>query len=99
MNWKVEVKPSAEGQYRKLDGKTRLRIMSALRDLEGSANPFFHKAVKALTGSLKGDYRIRVGNLRILFTPDRIDGRIYVYGMTYRILDSGKASMDLRTSS
>jgi mRNA interferase RelE/StbE len=87
MNWKVEVKPSAEGQYRKLDGKTRLRIMSALRDLEGSTNPFFHKDVKALTGSLKGDYRLRVGNLRILFSPDRNESRLYVYA----VLPRGKA--------
>jgi mRNA interferase RelE/StbE len=87
MNWKVEVKPSAEGQYRKLDRKTRQRVLAALRDLEDSANPFFHKDVRALTGSLKGDYRIRVGNWRILFTSDRVDGRIYVYA----ILPRGRA--------
>jgi hypothetical protein len=33
----------------------------------------FSNQVKALTGSLKGDYRLRVGNRRILFTPDRSD--------------------------
>lgn len=87
MNWKVEVKPSAEGQYRKLDRKSRQRVLAALRDLEDSANLFFHKDVRALTGSLKGDYRLRVGNLRILFSPDRNESRLYVYA----ILPRGKA--------
>jgi mRNA-degrading endonuclease RelE of RelBE toxin-antitoxin system len=84
MSWKIEVKPSAEGQYRKLDKKTKQRIRSALRDLEGSPNPLFSKQVKALTGSLRGDYRLRVGNWRILFTPDRSEGRIYVYAILPR---------------
>ena len=84
MNWKIEVKPSAEGQHRKLDKKTRQRILSALRDLEGAPNPLFSKGVKALTGSLKGDYRLRVGNWRILFTPNRSEYRIYVYAILPR---------------
>jgi mRNA interferase RelE/StbE len=84
MNWKIDVKPSAEGQYRKLDKKTRQRIMSALRELEGSPNPLFSKQVKALTGSLKGDYRLRVGSWRILFTPDKDECRIYVYAILPR---------------
>jgi len=84
MNWKIEVKPSAEGQYRKLDKKTRQRVMSAFRDLEGSPNPLFSKDVKALTGPLKGDYRLRVGNWRILFTPARSESRIYVYAILPR---------------
>lgn len=87
MNWKVEVKPSAEGPYRKLDRKTRQRVLAALRVLEDSANPFFHKDVRALTGSLKGDYRLRAGTRRILFSPDSNESRLYVYA----ILPRGKA--------
>ncbi len=32
MNWKIEVKPSAEGQYRKLDKKTR-QLITAIEAL------------------------------------------------------------------
>jgi mRNA-degrading endonuclease RelE of RelBE toxin-antitoxin system len=84
MNWKVEVKPTAETQYRKLDKKTRLRIVEALQGLESSPNPLFHKNVKALTGSLKGDYRLRVGTWRILFTPIRSESRLFVYAILPR---------------
>jgi mRNA-degrading endonuclease RelE of RelBE toxin-antitoxin system len=43
--------------------------------------------VRAITGSLKGDYRLRVGNLRILFSPDSNESRLYVFA----ILPRGKA--------
>ena len=55
MTWRIEIKPSAEKQYLKLDKKTRRRIKSALMELEGEENPLFHKDVKRLTGKLDGD--------------------------------------------
>ena len=84
MNWKVEVKPAAEAQYRKLDQRTRRRILSALRGLEEAPNPLFHNNVRALTGALKGDYRLRIGNWRVLFTPDKLQGRLQVYAILPR---------------
>jgi mRNA interferase RelE/StbE len=79
MIWKVEVKPTAEKQYLKLDKSTRIRIKKALRELEEDENPLFHQNVSPLTGQLKGDYRLRVEVWRILFTPDK-DKRI-IYGL------------------
>jgi mRNA interferase RelE/StbE len=84
MNWKIEIKPTAEKSYTKLDKKTRARIKEALLKLEESNNPLFHENVKALTGELKGDYRLRVGDYRILFTPDRQRKVIYVYAILPR---------------
>jgi mRNA interferase RelE/StbE len=84
MNWKIEIKPTAEKSYRKLNKPTRKRIKEALRKLEESDNPFFHENVRALTGELKGDHRLRVGDRRILFTSDRERKVLYVYAILPR---------------
>jgi len=68
-SWRIEVKPAAEKQYIRLDKKTRGRIKAALHDLESEEMPLSHPRVRPLTGKLKGDYRIRVGGWRVLFTP------------------------------
>jgi len=83
-SWRIEIKPSAEKQYHKLDRKTRQRIQDALRDLEGRGSPLLHPRVRPLTGKLKGDYRVRVGGWRMLFTPDRDSGVLRVYAILPR---------------
>jgi len=84
MSWKIEVKPTAEKYYRKLDKKTRKRVKKALQELEQEGNPLLHHDVKALIGQLQGDYRLRVGDWRILFTPDKDKKIIYVYAVLPR---------------
>jgi len=86
-SWKIEIKPQAEKQYRKFDKKVRVRIREALIELEESDNPFLEQNIKALTGGLKGDFRLRVGDLRILFTPDKSRKIFHVYA----ILSRGRA--------
>jgi len=71
MNWKIEVKPTAEKSYLKLDKRTRKRIKKALKTLEQEENPLLHHNVRPLTGQLRGDYRLKVGDWRILFTPEK----------------------------
>ncbi|OGP81415.1 MAG: hypothetical protein A2Z08_03085 [Deltaproteobacteria bacterium RBG_16_54_11] len=83
-NWKIEVKPAAEKYYLKLDKRTRARIKQALNELEEAENPLRLPDVRALTGQLHGDYRLRVGGLRILFTPDKEKKMIYVYAILPR---------------
>jgi len=84
MNWKIEIKPTAEKSYHKLAKRTRKRIKETLLKLEESNNPLLQKNVRALTGQLKGDYRLRVGDWRILFTPDKQQKIIYVYAILPR---------------
>jgi len=84
MSWRIEVKPTAEKQYLKLDKTAKLRIKSALLELEQAENPLLHHAVRNLTGKLKGDYRLRVGDWRVLFTPERAEKLIYVYAILPR---------------
>ncbi len=84
MSWKVEVKPSAEKQYLRLDAPTRRRIREALDDLQNAAQPLQQPRVRPLTGKLKGDYRVRVGDWRVLLTPDRESRVLHVYAILPR---------------
>ncbi|MFH1176013.1 MAG: type II toxin-antitoxin system RelE/ParE family toxin [Acidobacteriota bacterium] len=84
MSWRIEVKPSAEKQYLKLDRATRKRIKDALRDLDGSEQPFLHPRLPPLTGKLKGDFRLRVGGWRVLLTPDAESKVLHVYAILPR---------------
>jgi len=84
MNWKIEVKPTAEKYYLKLDKKTRTRMKDALRELENTDAPLLHPNVRALTGKLRGDFRLRVGKWRILFTPHIKKKMLYVFAIVPR---------------
>jgi mRNA interferase RelE/StbE len=84
MNWKIEVKPTAEKQYSRLDENTRKRIKKALQDLEREENPLLHHNVRPLTGQLEGDYRLRVGTWRLLMTPEKQNRIIHVYAILPR---------------
>jgi mRNA interferase RelE/StbE len=84
MSWRIEIKPSAERQYSKLDRDTRCRIKSALVDLEGCERPFLHPHMRPLSGRLKGDYRLRVGGWRVLITPDGAASVLHVYAIVPR---------------
>ena len=83
-SWRIEIKPSAEKQYLKLDKKTRKRIREALETLEKEEVPLFHPQVRSLTGRLKGDCRLRVGDWRVLFTPIKDKKVLYVYAILPR---------------
>ena len=84
MSWKIEVKPTAEKSYLKLDKRTRRRIKESLLELEKSENPLMHPKVRPLIGKLRGDYRLRVGGWRVLFTPDKEQKIIHVYAILPR---------------
>lgn len=61
----VEITPKAEKLLNKLDKKTNLRIKKFIQEnLIGCENPRLYG--KALTGDLKGNWRYRVGDYRIV---------------------------------
>jgi len=84
MSWQIEIKPAAERQYLKLDRATRRRIKEALRDLEKADRPLLQPRVRPVTGKLKGDYRVRVGDWRVLLTPERESKVLWVYAILPR---------------
>ena len=67
MSWKVKISSVAEKYYKTLDKKLRRRIKESTLLLSPYENPLEHSQVKALTGDLKGFYRLRVGKYRVIF--------------------------------
>lgn len=59
-------------------------MKEALRELESVDAPLLHPNVRALTGKLQGDFRLRVGKWRILFTPYIEKKIIYVFAIVPR---------------
>lgn len=57
--------------YKKLDDKTIARINRAIDTLK--ENPFYGKDIKRLRGELKGKYRLRVGEYRIIYRVEEED--------------------------
>jgi mRNA interferase RelE/StbE len=84
MSWKIELKLTAEKYYFKLDKNTRTRMMEALRELENTDDPLLHPNVRALTGKLRGDFRLRVGKWRVLFSPNIEKKILYVFAIVPR---------------
>lgn len=78
-NWKVELSKDAIKYLKKLERKTALRILERLDDLERTENPLLHKDVRPLAGKLKGFYRLRIADFRIIFELDRINKRIGIH--------------------
>lgn len=64
MTWNVELTEKSARQLKKLDKSTQRRIVSFLRELEGLDDP--HTRGKALTGNLRGLWRYRVGDYRLV---------------------------------
>ena len=59
----------AQRSYNKLDSKTASRVNIAMEALK--ANPISGKGATRLRGKLEGRYRLRVGDLRIIYRVER----------------------------
>jgi len=67
MSWSIRVSSTAEKYLKKLDKKLQRKIREKLQALCGQQNPLENIQVRALTGELKGFYRLRIGEYRIIF--------------------------------
>lgn len=72
----------AERAYRRLARDQRERILSAVQEL--CADPLRSPNVKPLVGALKGKYRRRVGDLRIIYSFDSAVAELYVLTIDWR---------------
>ena len=68
MRWTVKVSSRAEKRLRKLGRTQRKRVIEALRVLEQTANSRDDKDVRPLSGELRGLFRLRVGDYRVIFS-------------------------------
>jgi len=65
MSYSVELLPAARRQLRKLPSKAQRQIRDLITTL--ADDPRMH-GIKALQGDLKGFYRVRSGNYRVIYT-------------------------------
>lgn len=62
--WKIKVEPLAAKALKKLENQAKQRIESFIDDLATAENP--RSKGKALQGNLKGAWRYRVGDYRLI---------------------------------
>jgi mRNA interferase RelE/StbE len=74
--WSVELSKSTMKALDRLGKRASFRILDRLEDLEKAENPLRHKDVRPLEGKLKGFYRLRVGEYRIILELDSESKRI-----------------------
>jgi len=73
---KVIVHRNAANYFKRLPKKTRERLKNILNQLEN--DPLSHPSVIQMSGEWAGYYRIRMGNLRIIFWFDNERDIVYV---------------------
>ena len=83
-NWSVELSKRALKHLGKMGEKNRGRILQCLEELEDMENPLLHKDVRTLIGKMRGFYRLRIGEFRIIFELDRQDRRIGIHVIVSR---------------
>jgi mRNA interferase RelE/StbE len=74
--YKVVLLSKAEKAFTKADAQTAKKLAKAFKILE--RDPLRHPNVKSLVGPLKGMYRFRAGDFRIIYTVDAASDTVYV---------------------
>lgn len=70
IKWETELSKDWRKHLEKLGKRSSLRIRDELEELGKTENSTFHKDVRPLTGKLKEFYRLRIGDLRVIFEID-----------------------------
>ncbi|WP_103063730.1 type II toxin-antitoxin system RelE family toxin [Actinomyces qiguomingii] len=63
-DWIVELTPRAENSLRRLDRGVQARVVGKLREIQAADDP--RSFLKPMTGPLKGQFRLRVGDYRVI---------------------------------
>lgn len=84
LSWTIKISSKAEKYYKRLSGNLKKRINKNLTALSKLENPIEHDEVKPLTGELRGFYRLRVGDYRIVFGIIKEEHIIAVVNMAPR---------------
>ncbi len=80
--FKIMFHRRAEKFYQKLDKKSIQQVNKAIDCLQ--LNPFSGKDIKKLRGKLRGKYRLRIGNLRVVYFVDKTKGIVIVEAINQR---------------
>ena len=72
----VVLLPKAEKAFARADMALARKLARCFRTLEN--NPLHHRNIKSLTGPLKGLFRFRVGDYRVVYRIDAKANIVYV---------------------
>lgn len=80
--YRIEFARKAAKFYKRVDAVTVRRLNSIFKRLE--ENPFSLPNMKHLQAELSGSYRIRMGNIRIVYSINDIDKIVYIEVIGFR---------------
>lgn len=82
MMYRVVLLPKAEKAFARADADLARKLAGAFESLE--ADPLRHRNIKPLTGPLKGLFRLKAGDYRILYQIDAGTKTVYVVRIAHR---------------
>ena len=80
--FKIELSRKAAKFYQKADTVTAKRLNLAFSRL--TEDPFLQYNIKKLSGELKGSYRLRLGDMRIIYSVDEAKNIVYIEVIGFR---------------
>ena len=80
--YKIELSRKAAKFYQKADTVTAKRLNLAFSRL--AEDPFQQYNIKKLSGELKGSYRLRLGDMRIIYSVDEPKNIVYIEVIGFR---------------
>ena len=80
--YKIKLSRKAAKFYQKADTTIVKRLNLAFTKL--SENPFKKYNIKKLSGELKGSYRLRIGDMRIIYSVDEEQNIVYIEVIGFR---------------
>jgi mRNA interferase RelE/StbE len=80
--YEIELSRKVAKFYQKADTATVRRLNAAFDRL--AEDPFNHNNIKPLSGELQGSFRLRIGNLRIIYSVDDTIKIVYIEVIGFR---------------
>ena len=80
--YEIELSSKAAKFYQKADTATARRLNAAFDRL--AEDPFNHNNIKPLSGKLQGSFRLRIGNIRIIYSIDDTIKIVYIEVIGFR---------------
>ena len=80
--YEIRLSRKAARFYRRTDLPTTRRLNNVFDRL--AENPFHQHNIKLLSGELQGSYRLRIGNIRIIYSVDNTLKIVYIEVIGFR---------------
>ena len=80
--YEIELSKKAAKFYQKADVATVRRLNAAFDRL--MEEPLHHHSIKPLAGELQGSYRMRVGDIRIIYSIDEAVKTVFIEVIGFR---------------